>query len=98
MYTPETRDGRSYLVHGGGTWGTTGEVAEKFGTVLRRPLGSLPRVAWSGTVAPQIPGVRGSRFVSCIPLLGWRELPQGARRSGRAQGVGRGAERSSPAP
>lgn len=88
MYTPDTRDDRSYMVHGGGTWDTTGEVAEKFGSGLQRPIGSLPRAAWSGIVAPRIPGGRRSRFVSSVPLLGRRELPQGARRSGRAQGWG----------
>lgn len=36
----KTRGGRSYWVRVGGTWGTTGEVAEKFGSGLRRVFAS----------------------------------------------------------
>lgn len=95
VYARETRDGRSYMVRVGDTWGTTGEVAEKFSSGQRRPLRSLPRVAWNGILALQIPGGRGSRFVSRVPLPRRRELPQGARRPDRAQG--RGGARSESA-
>lgn len=57
--------------------------------------GSLPPAAWSGIVTRWIPGGRGSRFVSSVPLPRRRELPQGARRPGRAQG--RGGARSKAA-
>lgn len=82
-------------------WGTAGEVAEKFGSGLRRPLGPLPEVARSVIVTPRIFERCGSRFVSNVPLPWRREFPQGARRPGLAQGRGaarRGAKRSSPAP
>lgn len=76
------------VAHGG----TAGEVAEKFGSGLRRPLGSLPGVAWSGIVARWICEGCGSRFVSNVPLPWQREFPQGARRPGLVQGRG-GARR-----
>lgn len=52
------------VAHGG----TAGEVAENFGSGLRRPLGPLPGVAWSVIVTPRISEGCGSRFVSNVPL------------------------------
>lgn len=76
---------------------TAGEVAEKFGSGLRRPLGPLPEVAWSVIVTPRISERCGSRFVSNVPLPWRREFPQGARRPGLAQGWG-GARRKAKQP
>lgn len=46
-------------------------------------------------MAPRMPGLCGSRFVSDVPLPRRRELPQGVRRPSQAQG--RGGARSEAA-
>lgn len=46
-------------------------------------------------MARRMPGLCGSRFVSDVPLPRRRELPQGVRRPGQAQG--RGGARSEAA-